>query len=172
MRKLLAIIIGLFLAITSVTAIADYTVDKGPIRVNSPQDIVLTLSEDPTMKPEVACLVLTMGQFLRSSSPKVNVTLFLKNDGVKLADFETVSSVSDLCMTQQDEVTLEDNLELFLAGNPNNMVNCPICWYERFGDQKWYYGFYPDSDDPLEIQQAIQEAIRLLLLSADKVIDF
>ena len=160
MRKLLAIIIGLFLAITSVTAIADYTVDKGPIRVKSPQDIVLTLSEDPTMKPEVACLVLTMGQFLRSSSPKVNVTLFLKNDGVKLADYETVRSVYDPCMTPQGQVTLEENLDAFLADNPNNLVNCPICWGARFGMQAPYYGVL-DSN-----------AIPLLLLSADKVIDF
>jgi hypothetical protein len=160
MRKLLAIIIGLFLAFTSVTTIADYTIDKGPIRVKSPQDIVLTLSEDPTMKPEVACLVLTMGQFLRSSSPKVNVTLFLKNDGVKLADYETVSSVHDPCMTPQGQVTLEDNLVAFLADNPKNLVNCPICWGSLFGGQEPYYGVL-DSN-----------AIPLLLLSADKVIDF
>jgi hypothetical protein len=160
MRKLLAIIIGLFLAFTSVTTIADYTIDKGPIRVKSPQDIVLTLSEDPTMKPEVACLALTMGQFLRSSSTKVNVTLFLKNDGVKLADYETVSSVYDLCMTPQGQLTLEENLEAFLADNPNNLVNCPICWGARFGMQAPDYGVLDSG------------AIPLLLLSADKVIDF
>ena len=106
MRMLLAIITGVLLAITSVTAIADYTVDIGKIRAKTAQDIVLTLSEDPTMKPEVACLVLTMGQFLRASSPKVNVTVFLKNDGVILADAATIGLVSDLCQTPQGAFTL------------------------------------------------------------------
>ena len=160
MRKLLAIIIGLFLVITSVTAIADYTVDMGRIRAKTAQDIVLTLSEDPTMKPEVACLVLTMGQFLRASSPKVNVTVFLKNDGVKLADSATIGTVPDMCQTPQGALPLEANLKAFIDDNHNNLVNCPICWGARFGVQIPDYGIL-DSD-----------AIPLLLLGADKVIDF
>jgi hypothetical protein len=161
MRKSLAIIIGLFLALTSLTAIADYTVDMGRIRAKTAQDIVLTLSEDPTMKPEVACLVLTMGQFLRASSPKVNVTVFLKNDGVKLADSATIGTVPDMCQISPDEFkTLEENLEAFIDGNDNNLVNCPICWGARFGVQIPDYGIL-DSN-----------AIPPLLLGADKVIDF
>jgi hypothetical protein len=161
MRKSLAIIIGFFLALTSLTAIADYTVDMGRIRAKTAQDIVLTLSEDPTMKPEVACLVLTMGQFLRASSPKVNVTVFLKNDGVKLADSATIGTVPDMCQISPDEFkTLEENLEAFIDGNDNNLVNCPICWGAHFGVQIPDYGIL-DSN-----------AIPPLLLGADKVIDF
>jgi hypothetical protein len=160
MRKIYVIVSAVIFAGTVINANADYTVDKGPIRVKSPQDIVLTLSEDPTMKPEVACLVLTMGQFLRASSPKVNVTIFLKNDGVGLADAATVSSVTDLCQTPQGAVTLEENLTAFIADNNNNLVNCPICWGARFGMQQPDYGILETT------------AIPPLLLGADKVIDF
>jgi hypothetical protein len=160
MRTIQPIIGALIIAITSISVSADYTVDKGPIRVNSPQDVVITLSEDPSMYPEVACLALTLGQFIRSSSPKVNVTIFLKNDGVGLADYATVSSVPDLCQTPQGAVSLEDNLNAFISGNNNNLVNCPICWGARFGMQKPDYGILDSS------------AIPQLLLGADKVIDF
>ena len=160
MRAINSIATAVIVAITSLSVSADYTVDKGPIRVKSPQDILLTLSEDPAMNPEVACLVLTLGQFLRSSGPKVNVTLFLKNDGVGLADAATVSSVPDLCQTPQGAVSLEDNLKAFMAGNDRNLVNCPICWGARFGMQAPDYGVLDSS------------AIPTLLLSADKVIDF
>jgi hypothetical protein len=152
---------AIFFTAAVMSANADYTIDKGPIRVKSPQDIVITLSQDPTMKPEVACLALTLGQFLRASSPKVNVTLFLKNDGVGLADKATVTSVPDLCQTPQGPVTLDENLNAFIAGNNNNLVNCPLCWWARFGQ-----GTEPD--------YGILEttAIPPLLLGADKVIDF
>jgi hypothetical protein len=161
MRTIFVIVSAVIFAGTAINANADYTVDKGPIRVKSPQDIVLTLSEDPTMKPEVACLVLTLGQFLRASSPKVNVTIFLKNDGVGLADKATVTSVPDLCQTPQGPVTLEENLNAFLADNEKNLVNCPICWGARFGsEQQPDYGVLETT------------AIPPLLLGADKVIDF
>ncbi|TNG03553.1 MAG: hypothetical protein EP297_00290 [Gammaproteobacteria bacterium] len=127
MRLVQTIASAVVFTVTSLNASADYTIDKGPIRVNSPHDVVLTLSEDPAVNPEVACLALTMGQFLRTSSPKVNVTLFLKNNGVGLADAATVSSVPDLCQTPQGAVSLENNLKAFIAGNNNNLVNCPIC---------------------------------------------
>ena len=160
MRVITTVVSAVAFIIATSSANADYTVDKGSIRVNTPQDIVLTLSEDPAKNPEVACLVLTLGQFLRNSSPKVNVTLFLKNDGVGLADAATVSSVPDFCQTPQGAVSLQDNLNAFIAGNNNNLVNCPICWGARFGSQEPDYGVL----DP--------DAIPLLLLSADKVIDF
>ena len=121
---------------------------------------MLTLSQDPAMNPEVACLALTMGQFLRSSSKKVNVSLFLKNDSVGLADAATVSSVPDLCHAPAGLVSLEDNLKAFIAGNDNNLVNCPICWGARFGMKVPDYGIL-DSN-----------AIPPLLLGAEKIIDF
>jgi hypothetical protein len=160
MKATHAIASSILIAITSFSASADYTLDKGPIRVTSPQDIVLTLGVDPTLNPEVACLALTMGQFLRSSSKKVNVTLFLRNDGVGLADAATVSSVTQPCQTPAGQVTLEQNLQAFIAGNDNNLVNCPICWGARFGMQPPAYGILDSG------------AIPMLLLSADKVIDF
>jgi hypothetical protein len=160
MKATHAIASSILIAITSFSASADYTLDKGSIRVTSPQDIVLTLGVDPTLNPEVACLALTMGQFLRSSSKKVNVTLFLRNDGVGLADAATVISVTQPCQTPAGQVTLEQNLQAFIAGNDNNLVNCPICWGARFGMQPPAYGILDSG------------AIPMLLLSADKVIDF
>jgi len=148
------------LSLASFTVSADYTVDKGNIRAKTPQDIVLTLSEDPVMNPEVACLTLTMGQFLRSSSKKVNVTLFLRNDGVNLASEAVLDSVSEACMTPGGAVSLKENLMGFLAGNPNNMVNCPIFWGARYGMQEPDYGVNNTN------------AIPPLFLGADKIIDF
>ena len=160
MRVTQTIVCSIIFAITSFNINADYTVDKGNTRANTPQDIVLTLGEDPVLNPEVACLALTLGQFLRSSSKKVNVTLFLKNDGVKLANEATLDSVGEACMTPGGAVSLKENLIAFIAGNPNNMVNCPICWGARFGMLPPDYGILDSS------------AIPPLLLGADKVIDF
>ena len=160
MRVIQVIVSAIIFAVTSFNVSADYTVDKGPIRVKSPQDVVLILGEDPIMNPEVACLALTLGQFIRASSSKVNVTLFLRNDGVKLANEAELDSVSEACMTPAGAVSLKENLIAFIAGNPNNMVNCPICWGARFGMLAPDYGIL----DP--------NAIPPLLLGADKVIDF
>jgi hypothetical protein len=139
---------------------ADFTIDKGAIRSEAPQDVVITLGQDPVMNPEVACLALTLGQFIRDSGSKVNVTLFLRNDGVSLADKATLGSVSEACTTPMGPVSLEENLKGFIAGNPNNMVNCPICWGKRFGTQEPDYGILK------------ADAIPILFLSADKIIDF
>ena len=161
MMNALKVIIGIItLSLASFSVSADYTLDKGNIRAKTPQDIVLTLGEDPVMNPEVACLALTMGQFLRSSSKKVNVTLFLRNDGVKLANEAELDSVNEACMTPGGAVTLKENLMGFLAGNPNNMVNCPICWGARYGMQEPDYGINDSS------------AVPPLFLGADKIIDF
>ena len=161
MMNALKVIIGIVtLSLASVSVSADYSLAKGNIRAKTPQDIVLTLGEDPVMNPEVACLALTMGQFLRSSSKKVNVTLFLRNDGVKLANEAELDSVNEACMTPGGAVTLKENLMGFLAGNPNNMVNCPICWGARYGMQEPDYGINDSS------------AVPPLFLGADKIIDF
>jgi hypothetical protein len=151
---------AIILSIASSSVSADYTVDKGNTRTQTPQDIVLTLGVDPVMNPEVACLALTMGQFLRSSSKKVNVTLFLRNDGVKLASEAELMSAGVPCITPWGPRTLRENLIEFIAGNPNNMVNCPICWGARFGEMAPDYGVLEST------------AIPPLFLGADKVIDF
>lgn len=160
MRTVQILVSAVILSIASLSVSADYTVDKGNIRTKTPQDIVLTLGEDPVMNPEVACLALTLGQFLRSSSKKVNVTLFLRNDGVKLADEATLDSVGEACMTPGGAVSLKENLMMFIAGNPDNMVNCPICWGARFGMQIPDYGINDTN------------AVPQLFLGADKIIDF
>ena len=159
MRVIHVIVCSFIFAITSFNVNADYTVDKGNTRAKTPQDIVLTLGEDPMMNPEVACLALTLGQVLKSSSKKVNVTLFLRNDGVKLAS-DAALDVGVPCVTPWGPRTLRENLIAFIAENPNNMVNCPICWGARFGEVAPDYGVL-DSN-----------AIPPLFLGADKVIDF
>jgi hypothetical protein len=99
MRAFLITVSAVILSIAPLSVSADYTVDKGNIRTNTPRDIVLTLGEDPETNPEVACLALTMGQSLRASSKKVNVTLFIRNDGVKLASDTVLDSVGVPCLT-------------------------------------------------------------------------
>ena len=160
MKSFQTLVSAVIVSVVSLSVSADYTVDKGNTRTKTPQDIVVTLGEDPVMNPEVACLALTMGQFLRSSSKKVNVTLFLRNDGVKLADNATLESVSEACMTPGGAVSLKENLMAFIAGNDNNLVNCPICWGARFGSQPPDFGVNDTN------------AIPALFLGADKIIDF
>ena len=160
MRAFQIIVSAVILSIAPLSVSADYTVDKGNIRTNTPQDIVLTLGEDPATNPEVACLALTMGQFLRSGSEKANVTLFIRNDGVKLASDTVLDSVGVPCITPWGPRTLKENLIAFIAGNPNNMVNCPLCWGARFGEVAPDYGVLEST------------AITPLFLGADKVIDF
>ena len=152
---------ALLLSLITVSANADYTVNRGAIRTWRPQDVTITISQDPVEHTEQVCLALTLAQFLRDSNPHANVTVFMRNDGVALADYDTVDDVSEMCQTPQGSVTLRENLEAFIAGNNNNLVNCPICWMSRFGQAA-----VPDYGvlDP--------EAIPEVLLGADKVIDF
>jgi hypothetical protein len=71
-----------------------------------------------------------------------------------------VSSRRFKCTTPWGVLSLQENLEAFLAGNPNNMVVCPICWKERYGDQLPDYGILNN------------DAVGAVLLNAEKVIDF
>ena len=88
------------------------------------------------------------------------MTLFPTLDGVSLGDSKVVSSRRFKCNTPWGEISLQDNLEAFLNGNPNNMVICPLCWMERYGDQLPDYGVLDSS------------AVGALLLNAEKIIDF
>ena len=110
--------------------------------------------------PEAACLSVILARTLKAGDPTANVTLFPTLDGVALGDSKVVSSRRFRCNTPGGEISLEENLEAFLAGNPNNMVICPLCWIERYGDQEPDYGVL-DSN-----------AVGALLLNAEKVIDF
>jgi hypothetical protein len=113
-----------------------------------------------------------MGQILRQSGKKVNVTVFLRNDGVFLADRESITMAREDCAvpgpdnpTMPKLITLEENLTAFIDGNPNNLVNCPLCWGARV--QMGLIGnLIPD------FGVLANEAVPPVLLGADKVIDF
>ncbi len=176
--KTLQTVVTATLLIMSFSVYADYTIDRGAIHTRSAQDVVITLGQDPVANLEATCLALTLGQFLRdpnlnNGNQKVNVTLFLRNDGVALADETTVNAAGDCTVPNPEyypgsgldpliDIPLVMNLEAFIAGNNNNLVNCPICWYDRFG-----FADQPDYGAPLD-----SDAIPEVLLGAEKVIDF
>ena len=172
MRALYILLTAVSLSIASFSVVADYTVDKGPIRLNGHQDVVITISKNPIQHVEETCLALTMGQILRQNGKKVNVTVFLRNDGVFLADRESVALVTEPCTvpdpnnpTMPKQITLEENLTTFIDGNPDNLVNCPLCWGARV-----QMGLI--SNPIPDFGVLANEAIPPLLLGADKVIDF
>jgi hypothetical protein len=167
-----AIAISIIFAVTSFGVNADYTLDKGTIRVKSPQDIVITISKNPATHVEETCLALTMAQILRQSGSKVNVTVFLRNDGVFLADEQSVTQVTEACAVPDPDnpgmaklISLQENLVAFVNDNPNNLVNCPLCWGARV--QNGYI-----TDPVPDYGVLASEAVPPLLLGADKVIDF
>ena len=156
------VIAGTFamLAVTSLSSSADWTSNAPPIQAGVPQDIVITFKLDPMSQPEAACLSVTLARSLRGGDPSANVTLFPTLDGVALGDSKVVGSRRFKCNTPWGEITLQENLDAFISGNPNNMVICPLCWTERYGDQPPDYGVLDSS------------AVGALLLNAEKVIDF
>lgn len=174
MKLVRALVSAFFFIGASLPAYADYTLDKGAIRSQRAQDIVITISKNPVEHVEEACLALTMAQILRQSGPKVNVTVFLRNDGVFLADQESIEpgQVQELCTVPHPdipdttmEISLLENLAGFIDGNPNNLVNCPLCWGARVMG-----GLIADPAPDFGVLAT--EAIPPLLLGADKVIDF
>jgi hypothetical protein len=148
------------LAMTSLSSNADWTSNAPPIQAGVSQDIVITLKLNPMSQPEAACLSVTLARSLRGGDPSANVTLFPTLDGVALGDSAVVSSRRFKCNTPWGEITLQENLDAFIDGNPNNMVICPLCWTERYGDQPPDYGVLDSS------------AVGALLLNAEKIIDF
>jgi hypothetical protein len=126
---------------------------------------------------EQACLALTLGQLLKTANTNANVTLFIRNDGVALANREVVQAIADLqdrgivskCQTTTGAYSLQENLEAFLADESRNLVNCPLCWCARFApgfDFPACLGGY-DGYGVLD-----PTAIAPLFLGAEKVIDF
>ena len=172
MRAFFISVSAVILSIASFGVSADYTVDKGPIRLNRHQDVVITISKNPVEHVEETCLALTMGQILRQSGKKVNVTVFLRNDGVFLADRESIQEAREDCAVPDPEnptmpklITLEENLAAFIDGKPENLVNCPLCWGARV--QMGLIG------NPIpDFGVLANEAVPPVLLGADKVIDF
>ena len=129
-----------------------------------PQDVVVSLKVNPLTHPEEACLAVTLARALRMQGLN-NVSLFPTLDGVALGDRRIVSKKRIKCVTPFPEpqpVSLRDNLERFLDDIDANMVICPLCWIERYGDEEPDYGYLPGEGDP---------AVMKLLLNAEKVID-
>jgi len=184
-------------------ASSDYSLDQidSAIRMIDAQDIVITFSRDlgdlsrngklrnlEESSVEQACLALTLAQMLRNpmmngGNESVNVSVFLRNDGVKLADTALVETISEAqsndalpgCVAPGYEypITLAQHLANFLAsvGGDNDLVNCPICWcaYKGFADggacaEDYYTRGYPGVLNPA--------AVPPLFLGAEKVIDF
>jgi hypothetical protein len=189
---------------------ADWTVDEGPITASTHQDIVVSISKTPayphpngrykvnTANLEEVCLALTMGRMLQSSE-NVNVTIFVRNDGVYLVDEKMLDFISERQPSDTNPpshlrslppcvmpdaggmphyFTLKGHLDAFLKGNDNNLVNCPICAGARgFIDDLGvpvsgypYAGILPLPTSPEWLD--ISSAIPSMLKGADKVIDF
>jgi len=151
---------------------ADWRVDYGGISIEEPQDVVITLKSDPKRDPEAACLAITFARSL-ADNPNANITLFVTLDGVNLARDKYISKrrlKKYECTTPFDpsHVTLKENLIAFLDdndGGDNNMVVCPICWKERYGDRIPDYGVLPG-------ETADARAIGKMMFNADKILDF
>lgn len=144
---------------------ADWAV-PGPTN-DDPQNIVIIVSENPRSNPERTCLAVTLAKALAYNGPRSqNVTIFATLDGTALGIKSVVKSRRFKC-AQSDgtEISLKENLEQFLGGDDNNMVLCPICYEERYGDKEPAYGVLPGYD-------VSGFAVIDVLSNADKVIDF
>lgn len=160
------------------SASADWTVNAGgSSTARDGQDIVITLKQDPRANPEAACLAVTLTRSLRGDFPpaeapatEVNVSLFPTLDGVVIGDARVVSRPPFRCRTPEGVISLEENLVDFLCDtgnrddcpggpNMNNLVECPLCWMERYGEKVPDYGVLNS------------QALGAVLLNADKVID-
>ena len=113
---------------------------------------------------------------------EVTITVPPTLDGVVLGDLHVVRRGRFRCTTPEGVITLRENLEDFLCDtgdredccairgqgcdlednslNMNNMVVCPICWKERYGDEMPDYGVLNSM------------AVGAVLLNAEKIIDF
>ena len=152
---------------------ADWTFNSGGgVSAGDPQDVMISLKSNPMSHPEMACLAVTFARSL-SGAPFANVTLFVTLDGVSLADASVVSSKRFKCETPWGEISLIENLEMFLTSegtvdaNQNHMVVCPICWKSRYGDELPDYGVLPGTTENVP-----KEAIGKMVFDADKILDF
>jgi hypothetical protein len=163
------------------TAHADWQNDVGAIVKQDPQDVVISLKSDPNHDPEAACLAVTFARNLSRNKLNANITLFVTLDGVNLASDNYISKrrlKEYECTTPFEDdpphVTLKDNLIKFLSEtdpdgaydeNPN-LVVCPICWNERYGEELPDYGVLPGANG------VSPTAIGAMIFSAEKILDF
>lgn len=205
MKSLFATLMSTLLLLVPVSSVADYDTEDSAIRSEDPQDIVITFNQDlgdlkkngrlnrvDSSSVARACLALTLAQLLRNEkmnggNDSVDVAVFVRNDGVKLADPDLVYAISNwqergkywqerACKTPDPNVPgemmlvrLDEHLDAFLNGNPDgnpDLVNCPICWCEYRPETCMPGGYsgYPGVLDPT--------AIPALFLGSEKVIDF
>jgi sulfur relay (sulfurtransferase) complex TusBCD TusD component (DsrE family) len=152
------------LAAVPCTVTGDWTKNSGTETAGQPQDVVITLKVNALTNPETACLAVTLARALTSGA--TNVTLFVTLDGVALGDAKIVGNPKFKCTTPWGEISLEENLTAFLNDNDNNMVVCPICWMERYGDAMPDYGVLPGQGG------TPGNAVGMVLLNAEKILDF
>ena len=161
------------------TGIADWQL-PGPAN-EDPQNVVIVVSENPRSNPERTCLAVTLAKtFAKNPYRPQNVTIFATLDGAALGVERVIAKRRFKCaQADGSEISLQENLELFLEEdgktNHNHLVLCPICYFERFGDQLPDYGVLPsadyDADNPDE-GLAPPTAVIDVLANANKVIDF
>jgi len=154
---------------------ADWDVNNGGISVEDARDVVITLKSDPNHDPEAACLAVTFARSL-ARNPNANITLFVTLDGVNLASDKYISKrrlKEYECSTpfpfDPPHVTLKENLDTFITdtiGDHHNVVVCPICWKERYGEEIPDYGVLPGVDG------VPGDAIGKMMFDADKILDF
>ena len=163
--KIVSVVLLATATLGSQSALADWET-FGPTGLD-PQNVVIVVSENPRSNPESTCLAVTLANALTFGPRPQNVTLFATLDGVALGLEAVVGSPRFKC-TQSDgsKISLQANLETFLNGNQDNLVLCPICYKERFGDEPPTYGVRPGSDG------TPGSAVIDVLANADKVIDF
>ena len=164
--RLFSSLFALLGVLVSPSVAADWSL-PGPNNMD-PQNIVIVVSENPTSNPERTCLAITLGKTLADNPYRPqNVTIFATLDGTALGVKSVVKRRRFRCaQSDGSEMSLKDNLEEFLAGNDNNLVLCPICYKERYGDRPPHYGVLPGSDG------TPGTAVIDVLSNADKVIDF
>ena len=153
--------------LVSQSVAADWSV-PGPANADQ-QNIVIVVSENPNSNPERTCLAITLGKTLANNPYRPqNVTIFATLDGTALGVKRVVKRRRFRCaQSDGSEISLQENLEQFLSVTDNDLVLCPICYGERYGDRLPDYGVLPGSQDGTPGTAVID-----VLSNADKVIDF
>ena len=103
------------LAMTSLSSYGECTSNAPPIQAGVAQDVVISLKLNPMSNPEAACLSVTMARALKGGDPTANVTLFPTLDGVAMGDIKLISSRRFKFTTPWGELSLQENLESFIA---------------------------------------------------------
>ena len=169
---------GLFLGLAAATSGGYAGDDRGsgfwkPFEpsVDGQENIVISLSSDPTVDAEPACVALQIGMNLLMDdlngatdggkvTPADRVVLFVTLDGVYLVAPDSNLS-EQKCLTSGGLKPLSGILSQFVT-NGGEVVVCPLCWSERgYVGQAPTYGTVADAFD-----------IHSLFLYADKVITF